>query len=70
MRKYLSPCCMEISSSGNFLFCLLSLVLPPFPLFYFWDCSYTHPRQFDFVPSVSEHLLIFFRFPALSLKVF
>lgn len=61
---------MEIFNSGNFLFYLLSLFLPPFTLFYFWDCIYTHSRPFDFVPRVSEHLLIFFRFPSLSLKNF
>ena len=59
---------MEIFNFGNFLFYLLSLFVLPFTLFYFWDCNYTYSRPFDFVPRVSEHLLIFFRFPYLSLK--
>lgn len=59
---------MEIFNFGNFLFCLLCLFVPHFTLVYFWDCHYTYSRPSDFVPRVSEHLLIFFRFPSLSVK--
>lgn len=61
---------MEIFNFGNFLFCLLSLFVPRFTLVYFWDCRYTYSRPSDFVPRVSEHLLIFFRFPSVSLECF